>query len=138
MPAAGFGGEPAAAEAELAAAAGSEMLLAAVAAVEPAADGWLCGGAGTGGAGIAAGDEWLSAAGSPPASVDGSAAAVGSASVAGSVCMLLYKNRVRKNRAQKLATVQLGTTTKVRQPLHWFETLNSKITDSFLAEDMRD
>lgn len=140
MPAAGFGGEPAAAEAELAAAAaGSEMLLAAVAAVEPVADGWLCGGAGTGGAGIAAGDEWLSAAGSPPASVDGSAAAAGSASVAGSAYMSLYKNRVRKNRAQKLATVQRGTTTttKVRQPLQWFETLNSKMTDSFLAEDMR-
>lgn len=139
MPAAGFGGEPAAAEAELAAAAGSEMLLAAVAAVEPVGDGWLCGGAGTGGAGTAAGDEWLSAAGSPPASADGSAAAVGSVSVAGSEYMLLYKHRARKNRAQKLATVQLGTTaTKIRQPLHWFETLNSKMTDSLLAEDMRD
>lgn len=119
MPAAGFGGEPAAVEAELAAAAGSEMLLAAVAAVEPVGDGWLCAGAGTGGAGTAAGDGWLSAAGSPPASADGSAAAVGSVSAAGSAYMLLYKKRVRKNRAQKLATVQLGTTTtKIRQPLH--------------------
>lgn len=92
MPAAGFEGEPAAVEAELAAAAGSEMLLAAVAAAEQVGDGWLCGGAGTGGAGTAAG-EWLSAAGSPPASADGSAAAVGSANVAGSAYMSLYKNK---------------------------------------------
>lgn len=97
MPAAGFEGEPAAAEAVLAAAAGSGMLLAAVAAVEPVGDGWLCEGAGTGGAGTAAGDEWLSAAGSPPASADGSAAAVGLVSVAGSAYTLLYKHRVRKN-----------------------------------------
>lgn len=139
MPAAGLAGEPAAAEAELAAAAGSETLLAAVVAVEPAGDGWLCGGAGTGGAGTAAGDVWLSAAGSPPASADGSAAAVGSVSVAGSAYTLLYKNRARKKRAQKLATVQLeATTTKIRQPLPWFETLNSKMTDSLLAEDTRD
>lgn len=100
MPAAGLEGEPAAAEAELAAAAGSKMLLAA--AVEPVGDGWLCGGAGTGGAGTAAGDEWLSAAGSPPASVDGSAAAVGSVSVAGSEYTLLYQNRARKTKSTKV------------------------------------
>lgn len=62
------------------AAAGSEMMTVAVAG--PVGDGWLCGGAGTGGAGTAAGDEWQSAAGSPPASADGSAAAAGSVSVA--------------------------------------------------------
>ena len=138
MPAAGFELEPAVAEAELAAAVGSEMVLAAVAAVGLAGDGWLCGGAGTGGAGTAAGDEWRSAAGSPPASAGGSAAAAGSASVAGSVYMWLYKHR-EKRRAQKLATAQLGTTTTTgRQPLHWFESLNSKISDSLLAEDMAD
>lgn len=84
-PAAGFEVEPAAVEVELAAAVGSEMALAAVAAVGPAEDGWLCGGAVTGGVGTAAGDEWQSAAGSPPASASGSAAAAGSASVAVSV-----------------------------------------------------
>lgn len=100
--------EPAAAEAELAAAVGSERVLAAVAAVGPAGDGWLCGGAGTGGAGTAAGDEWRSAAGSPPASAGGSAAAAGSASVAGSVYMWLYKHGVGKEQITKVSYSAAG------------------------------
>lgn len=71
-------------EVELAAV-GSEMMIVAVAG--PAGDGWLCGGAGTGGAGTAAGDEWQSAAGLPPAFAGGSAAAAGSVNVAESVYM---------------------------------------------------
>lgn len=100
--------EPAAAEVELAAAVGSEMVLAAVAAVGPAGDGWLCGGAGTGGAGTAAGDEWRSAAGSPPASAGGSAAAAGSASVAGSAYRWLYKHRVGKEESAKVSNSAAG------------------------------
>lgn len=73
--------ELAAAELELAADVVLEMVLAAVA-VGPAEDGWLCEGAGTGGAETAAGDEWQSAVESPPASASGSAAAAGSRSVA--------------------------------------------------------
>lgn len=118
--------EPAAAEVELAAAAGSEMVLAAVAAVGPAEDGWLCGGAVTGGVGTAAGDEWQSAAGSPPASAGGSAAAAGSVSGAVSVYMWLYKHRMRKEESTKVSNS--ATTTKCRQPLRWFESLSSKRT----------
>lgn len=116
------------------AAAGSEMVLAAVAAVGPAGDGWLCGEAGTGGAGTAAGDEWQSAAGSPPASAGGSAAAAGSVSVAGSVYMWLY--RVGKEESTKVSNSTAGNNN--RQPLHWFELLSSKMTDSLLSEDMGD
>lgn len=101
--------EPAAAEVELAAAVGSEMVLAAVG---PAEDGWLCGGAGTGGAGTAAGDEWRSAAGSPLASAGGSAAAAGSASVAGSVYMWLYKHRVGKEKSTKVSNSAVGNNKK--------------------------
>lgn len=128
-------------EVELAAAVGSETVLAAVAAVGPAGDGWLCGGAGTGGAGTAAGDEWRSAAGSPPASAGGSAAAAGSASVAGSAYRWLYKHRVGKEESAKVSNQcsweQQQQQKQGRQPLHWFESLSTKMTDSSLAEDMR-
>lgn len=130
-PAAGFEAEPAAAEVELVAAVGSEMVTAAVAAAGTAGDGWLCGGAGTGGAGTAAGDEWQSAAESPPASAGESAAAAGSRSVAESVYTWLYKHRTRERESTKVSNSTAGNKKKKgKQPPHWFELLCSKTTDS--------
>lgn len=85
--------EPAVARVALAVAAAGLEVVVVAAAAEPAGGGWRYGGAGIGGAEIAAGDEWQSAAGSPLASAGESAVAAGSASGAGSACRWLQRDK---------------------------------------------